>query len=60
MEQKPIKRGPQVNATYRQMTVRVPPEVHRGLKIRAAETGESISLIMERLARQYLAKGGQS
>ena len=44
---------------WKMMTVRVPPEVHRALKIRAAEEGKTVAVIVEGLIRQYLV-GGQS
>jgi hypothetical protein len=36
------------------LSTRVHPEVHRALKIRAAEEGQSIAVIIETLIRQYL------
>ena len=39
---------------WKQMTVRVPPEVHRALKIRAAEEGRTVAVIVEDLVRGYL------
>ena len=42
---------------WKQITVRVPPEVHRALKIRAAEEGRSCAVIVEGLVRQYLVGG---
>lgn len=41
-------------ADWKQLTVRVPPEVHRALRIRAAEEGRSCAVIVEGLIRQYL------
>ena len=40
--------------TMKQLTVRVPEEVHRTLKIRAAEEGLPVAVIVEALIRQYL------
>jgi predicted HicB family RNase H-like nuclease len=37
------------------MTVRLPPDVHRALKIYAAGTGRSMAEIIEELVRQRLA-----
>jgi predicted HicB family RNase H-like nuclease len=39
---------------WKMMTVRVPPEVHRALKIRAAEEGRSMAETIERLIREYV------
>lgn len=36
------------------LSVRVPEEVHRALKIRAAEDGRSVAVIVEGLIRQFL------
>jgi plasmid stability protein len=38
----------------KQLTVRVPEEIHRTLKIRAAEEGLPVAVIVEALIRQYL------
>jgi predicted HicB family RNase H-like nuclease len=43
--------------TWKQLTVRVPPEVHRALRVRAAEEGRSCAVIVEGLVRQYLVGG---
>ena len=40
----------------RQLVARVPAEVHHALKIRAAEEGKSIGIIVEGLIREYLTK----
>lgn len=45
---------------WKQLTVRVPAEVHRALKIRAAEEGRGCGLIVEELVRSYLVKGAKS
>lgn len=49
--QTPEKTGP----AFRQMTVRLPPDVHRALKIYAAQDGRSMAEIIEELVRQRLA-----
>jgi len=41
----------------KQLVARVPVEVHHALKIRAAEEGKSIGVIVEGLIREYLTKG---
>lgn len=46
--------------TWKALTVRVPAEVHRALKVRAAEEGKSVAIIVEGLVRQYLVNGKQS
>ena len=40
--------------SMKQLTVRVPEEVHRNLKIQAAEEGLPVAVIVEALIRQYL------
>jgi len=40
--------------SWKQLTIRVPSEVHRALKIRAAEEERSCSVIVEGLIRRYL------
>jgi plasmid stability protein len=42
--------------TRKQLTVRLPEEVHRALKIRGAEEGRNMGELVERLVRQYLVK----
>jgi len=42
---------------WKQLTIRVPVEVHRALKVRAAEDGKTIAIIVEGLIRQYLVGG---
>jgi plasmid stability protein len=42
---------------WKQLTIRIPLEVHRALKIRAAEEGRAVAVIIESLARQYLVGG---
>ena len=41
----------------KQLVARVPEEVHRALKVRAAEDGKSIAVVIEGLIREYLVKG---
>ena len=41
----------------KQVVIRVPEEVHRALKIRAAEEGRSLAVIIEGLVREYLVGG---
>ena len=41
----------------KQLVARVPEEVHRAMKIRAAEEGKSVAIIVEKLLREYLARG---
>ena len=43
--------------SMKQLVARVPEEVHRALKIRAAEDGKSVAVIVEKLIREYLVKG---
>jgi len=43
---------------WKQLTIRVPVEVHRALKVRAAEEGRSQAVIIEGLVRGYLAGTG--
>ena len=41
----------------KQLVARVPEEVHRALKVRAAEDGKSIAVVIEGFIREYLVKG---
>ncbi|MGA2109892.1 MAG: toxin-antitoxin system HicB family antitoxin [Syntrophorhabdales bacterium] len=43
-------------SNLKQLVVRVPEEVHRAMKIRAAEKGRSVAVIVEGLIREYLSK----
>lgn len=36
------------------LTVRIPVEVHRALKVRAVETDTTVAVIVESLIRQFL------
>ena len=46
--------------TWKQLTVRLPEDVHRALKIRAAEVNSGMAAIIEGLVREYLVKGPKS
>ena len=46
-----------LNDGMKQLVARVPVEVHKALKIRAAEEGRSVAIIVEGLIRGYLTKG---
>lgn len=41
-------------SNLKQLVARVPEEVHRALKVRAAEEGKSVAVIVEGLIRHYL------
>ena len=45
-----------LNDGRKQIVARVPEEVHRALKIRAAEEGRSVAVIVEEAIRAYLTK----
>jgi predicted HicB family RNase H-like nuclease len=53
-----MKTKPPTN--LKQLVVRVPEEVHRAMKIRAAEKGKSVAVIVEGLIREYLTKGDRT
>ena len=42
---------------WKQLVARVPVEVHRGIKVKAAQEGKSVAVIVEGLIREYLVKG---
>lgn len=44
-------------SNLKQLVARVPVEVHRALKIKAAEEGKSIAVVVEKLIREYLVTG---
>ena len=46
-----------LNDGMKQLVARIPVEVHKALKIRAAEEGRSVAVIVEGLIREYLVKG---
>ena len=46
-----------LNDGMKQLVARVPVEVHKALKIRAAEEGRSVAVIVEGLIREYVQKG---
>jgi len=46
-----------LNDGMKQLVARVPVEVHKALKIRAAEEGKSAAVIVEGLIRHYLLHG---
>ena len=48
-----------LNDGRKQIVARVPVEVHKAIKIRAAEDGRSVAVIGEKLIREYLTKGGR-
>ena len=43
--------------SMKQLVARVPVDVHKAIKIRAAEEGKSVAVIVEKLIREYLVKG---
>jgi len=43
-------------AIYKQLTVRLPVDVHRALKVRVAEQGGNMGGLAAELIRQWLAK----
>ena len=45
--------------TWKQLTIRIPADVHHALKIRVAEEDRSIAVTVEGLIRQYLVGGKQ-
>jgi plasmid stability protein len=45
--------------TWPQITARIPPEVARALRIRAAEEGRSRAIIVEEALRRHLAPPGK-
>ena len=46
-----------LNDGMKQLVARIPVEVHKALKIRAAEEGKSVAVIVEGLIREYVQKG---
>ena len=46
-----------LNDGMKQLVARVPVEVHRAIKVRAAEEGKSVAVIVEKLIREYIKKG---
>lgn len=46
--------------TCKQLTVRIPPDVHRALKVRAAEKNRTITDLVEELLKEYLVREKQS
>jgi len=50
-----MKDAPKI--AWKQLTVRIPEDVHRAMKIRAVEEGRPVAVMVEGLIRQYLAEG---
>lgn len=44
------------NKDIKQLTLRLPPDLHKALKIRAIEEDTSIGSLLEKLIRDYLSK----
>jgi len=44
----------------KQLTIRLPVDVHRALKIRVAEEGRNMAELIERLVREYLVGSRQA
>lgn len=42
---------------WKQLTLRIPPDVHQALKVKAAEEDRTIAVIVEGLIRKYLVGG---
>ena len=51
------KPTPKTKPNFKQLTVRIPEDVHRALKIRGAEEGRAVAVIVEGLIRHYVVKG---
>lgn len=45
---------------YKQLVARIPEDVHRALKVRAAAQGKSVAVIIEGLVREFLVKGAHN
>ena len=54
MKQVEVAKPETAKVVWKQMTIRIPADVHRALKVRAAEEGRSVAEIVEALIRQYL------
>ena len=50
-----MKTKPKV--TWKQLTIRLPADVHRALKVRVAEEGRNMGELVEGLVRQWLVGG---
>jgi predicted HicB family RNase H-like nuclease len=53
------KRDRKAKTPWKQMTIRIPHDVHKALKIRAAEEERAVGEVVERLIREYLVKGAR-
>lgn len=53
------KTDKEANIVWKPLTVRIPHEVHKALKIRAAEEEKTVGEVVERLIREYLVKGAR-
>ena len=42
---------------WKQLTLRIPPDVHQAITVKAAEEDRTIAVIVEGLIRQYLVGG---
>ncbi len=54
MKQVEVAKSGPTKVIWKQTTIRIPADVHRALKVRAAEEGRSVAEIVEALIRQYL------
>jgi predicted HicB family RNase H-like nuclease len=51
-----MKWGDEMVATVGRMSVYVDPEVHRQVKVLAAQTDKSVSALVEQALREYIEK----
>ena len=52
-----VKTAVQEKVAWKALTLRIPAEVHRALKIKAAADRSNMGIIVEKLIREYLNRG---
>jgi hypothetical protein len=57
---KPKRENDPKDVPIKQLTLRLPADLHRELKIRVAEDEDSMGGVIERLIREYLAKASRA
>lgn len=52
-----VDEGTKQKDTRKQLTIRLPEDLHRALKVRVAQEGRNMAELVERLVREYLVEG---
>jgi len=59
--QKAVNLRPKVDKVeWKQQTIRIPADVHKALKVKAAQEGKPVAQVIEALVRAWLQQGART